>query len=286
MKNPILDKWLKRDYLYGLALADLHIMHATGLAPVDGWVTSTGNVLQPNEAQSYLGECWAHLVDRLPKRLDFLFLVGDMVEGRNPIDQARELSEVDPEFQARAATEVLQPLVDRTSAIFMVAGSDYHAGRGSRNEEALGRMLHTRKKGPFHAPPWRIINVMDDVMFDVAHTQSYMMRYRSTPMERELEFATNRKARARSSMPPIYVIVRAHTHTGYAAYEKEGALVVTLPCFKIQDIYAKKSRTPNRMVPENLGAVGFKVYKEPKDGKLVHTIPYLYEHPEDPPERL
>ena len=288
MRDAILDKWLARDHLFGLAVADTHVMHMCGLAPTDGWVTHTGNVLQPNTAQSYLGECWDHFLDRVPKRLDYLFLVGDIIEGQNKFDQARELCEVDPEFQVRAAEEVLRPLADRATRVVMVAGSTYHEGRGSTGAEALGRALGAVKKGSHYAPLWRhvIPKSNDKVEFDLAHRQSFTIRYAASPMDREMGFALERTARARKLLPDCYVIIRAHTHRGYRVLREDGMVYISLPCWKIQDAYAQKSISPNRLVPDNLGAVGLKIYSEPRDGKLVHTIPYLYEHPEDPPERL
>jgi hypothetical protein len=286
MRDAILDKWLHKDHLFALLIADTHIMHMCGLAPVDGWVTHTGNVLQPNTAQEYLGECWAHFLDRIPKRFDYLFLAGDIIEGQNKFDQARELCEVDPEFQVRAAEEVIGPLAERAANTIMVAGSDYHEGRGSTGAEALGKALGAVKKGPHYAPPWRVIVINDKVEIDLGHRQSFTIRYAATPMEREIGFALERSARARKLLPECYVVVRAHTHRGFRVLREHRQLSISVPCWKIQDIYAQKSISPNRLVPDNLGAIGLKIYNEPKEGKLVHTIPYLYEHPEDPPERL
>jgi hypothetical protein len=161
MKVP--ERWLRRDHHFILAVADTHVLGGCGLAP-RGWVTNAGNKIELNKAQNYLADCFDHLLGAVPRYIDSLFLVGDIMEGKNIFDFGVDLSEVDEDWQVRGAT------------------------------------------------------------------------------------------------------------------------VVTVPAFKVQDPFAQGGKTPNRTIPDALGAVGFKVYNEPVDGKLVHVIPYLYDHPDDEPE--
>jgi hypothetical protein len=280
------------DYLYGLALADMHVFSAFGLAPPD-FENSAGNKIQLNRGQSYLLECWIDMLQRrIPKTIDVLFLVGDIVEGQNPAEHARLLSEVDDTFQVRGAHELLIPIVSRVKRnkkgrrnIYMVSGSRYHVGRGYGYEQQLGAFLDSVKRSNFYAPPWRKL-MFGGVYFDVGHHQSFTIRYSSMPLERELEFLMTRMGKKRKALPRDVVIMRAHTHKGYRVWRENGALCISLPCWKLQDFFAASSKTPNRLIPDNLGAVGLKVYREPFNGEIVHPVKILYEHPEEEVENV
>lgn len=275
------------DYLYGLALSDMHAFGAFGLAPPN-FENSAGNRLQLNRGQRYLFECWVDMIkNRLPKTIDFLLLVGDITEGKNPAEHARLLSEVDDTFQVRGASELLTPIVTRVRRnskgsrnVYQVSSSRYHSGRGHVQDQQLGPFIESVKRGNYYAPPWRKL-LIGNVYFDVGHHQSFTIRYSSMPMERELEFLMTRFGKMRKAPPREIVIVRAHTHKGYRVWREDGALCISLPCWKIQDFFAAGSKTPNRLIPDNLGAVGIKIYKEPFNGEIVHPIKILYDHPEE-----
>ena len=267
-----------------LVISDTHVGSAYGTFP-RGFCVSTGAGVSLNSGQDYLLECWEHFVSRLPEKIEVLVLNGDIVEGQNLAEQCRGLIEVDPNFQARAAAKLLEPIVERVAEIdgqkqiYMTRGSRYHVGRGGRTEEVLGLILQAMK-GPHGAytQPW-IHLPMDDVLFDIAHRQSFTIRYRSMPLEREISFFLERVGRRREAPPNHLVIVRSHTHSGYRVYEEQYRMAISTPCWKLQDDFAQTSITPNRMFPDNIGSVGFRVYPEETDGKRVQTIPYLYSHP-------
>jgi len=269
------------EYRYILMLADLHVGHAFGMMP-DGYTNSAGNGIELNVAQRYLWDCWQDLLEKLPQRIDTLLLVGDMVEGQNVAEEARGLSEVDPFYQINAAAEILAPVVSRVPVVgdnrnvYIVAGSKYHVGHG--REHLLGKRIQAVPRNGRYAPMWRHI-IIDDVLIELAHHQSFTIRYATMPLEREYGFELERTGRRREALPPEVVIVRAHTHKGYRAVEERGALCVSLPAMKLQDDYAAGSKYPNRLVPDNLGAAALKIYREPVDGYRVHPARFLYDHP-------
>lgn len=267
-----------------LCLADLHLFHACGMIPRD-YESNSGNTILPNIGQEYLLECWDHLLRKqLPSKIDGLFLVGDILEGQNLVEEARELSETDPLWQATGGAEFLEPLAKRVRKhkkrrnIYMVGGSRYHSGIGARIEEQLGGIIGAHKTNGYHAPPWRNIDI-DDVLFDVAHHQSFTIRYRAMPLEREYGFMLERVGRTQGVIPDTMVLVRAHVHKGFAVWWENGAWCISLPSMKLQDRYAQSSKYPNRLFPYNLGAVGIRVFKTPVDGVRIRVVPYLYDHP-------
>lgn len=260
-----------------LIVSDTHIGGAFGSFP-SNFKTSTGSILSLNRGQQYLLDCWKDILKRIPKKLDLLIINGDTVEGQNKFVMARNLSEVDPLWQVRAAEQWYMPLVKRAKETIMTVGSTYHSGKGGTYEELLAERLGARKKNNRSASAWWRFYFPgeDGHYFDVAHRQSYTIRYRSMPLERELDFLLNRFARKRMSPPKKIIIIRSHTHTGFRVWEENWATVISTPCMKIQDAYAQTSISPNRIIPDNLGVVELKI-----NGDELRIIPHLYEHPEE-----
>jgi len=290
-----------------LALGDLHSFHAVGLTPKDFQI-STGLVLPLNFAQEYAYECWLDCLERLPERIDVLTLNGDLAEGQNLAQEARLLSEVDPTFQSRGVSHLLRPIVKRVPFhnlsenpfiivggemylrddpdierhIYMQQGSNYHTGRGAAIEERIGETLHARKgKDGHYVQPWRSSLFIDDVMFDIAHNQSVVSRYRSMPLDREIGFMLERIGRAwikglLPKRPKKIVIIRSHAHYGFRVLREENIIAISLPSWKQMDGFISRGKMVNRYVPENIGCVGFWI----QGGEVEIVDDYLYPHPQ------
>lgn len=268
-------------HLYGLALSDTHILAATGLAPKE-FRSSTGNYYLLNDYQKYLYECWQHMLENLPPQLDFLILNGDIVEGRQPAQLALELTDQHPLFQGKAAVKLLEPLVERVDGpIIMARGTEYHVGDAGMFEEFVGEQIGAEESGGYRAQLWPKF-FLGNVYFDVHHEQSYTIRYRSMPLEREVAFMAERYGKDRRAMPETIVMIRSHTHVGYKLWCEDGIYAISTPAFKLPDSYAKGGKTPNRMVPENIGAVGIYIFDEPFMGRRVHIDKrFIYDRPKE-----
>jgi hypothetical protein len=230
------------DPMFVLVLIDLHVGGTCAMMPAD-FRGSTGARVSLNSGQLYLLECWEHFKKSLPQTIDALVINGDAVEGQNYADEARYLTEVDPSFQARAAAQLLAPLldlvpdIDGKKHVYMTRGSRYHVGRGGNPEEMVGAAINAIP-GPDgrHARSWlHLSNLTRGVAFDIAHHQSYTIRYRGMSLEREIGFYLERVARQGDVPPDNLVIVRSHTHVGYRRYEEDGRMAVSTPCWKLQD---------------------------------------------------
>jgi hypothetical protein len=103
------------------------------------------------------------------------------------------------------------------------------------------------------------------------------------PLEREAEFMMVDRYRRCIEKPKMTVIMRAHNHVGLREWwEDAETLCISIPAFKLMDLHAQHSKTPNRWVPSRLGAVGMKVYEEKQPGGYVEIDRrFLYEHPQD-----
>jgi hypothetical protein len=277
--------------LFELVLSDLHAFHMTGLTPRN-FVSSTGATLNLNFVQEYLLECWDDFKAQLPDQIDLLILNGDLAEGQQPAEEARCLMEADPEYQANGVIKLLKPITDRVRIdeygqrmIVVTRGTRYHTGRGGRIEvqvaERLGAIPDSYGRRCW---PW-FTRTVGGVYHDVSHRQSWTIRYRSMPLEREIGFLMERYGRARRKVPEHVVIVRSHTHYGFKVVQEDGITAISTPCWKVQDDFAQTAISPNRYVPEHVGAVGMYI-NPPGTRKRVEVVKYLYAHPQEDSKEL
>ena len=271
--------------MFALIIADSHVGSAFGPFP-DGHTLSSGAKVLLNDGQKYLNSILRHALSVLPQNLDLLVFNGDVIDGNNPAERARYLTEQDPMAQAAAAAELFRPFVDRARRVVVIGGSKYHVGRGYEYEEHFAALVgaDVLDDAGHRVVPWAVLEV-GGALLDIAHHQSFTSRYRATPMEREIGFALERAAR-RGEAPPN-VIIRSHTHTGFRVFDDGRVISISTPPLKLQDWFAASSRMPNRLTPDNLGMIGVRVLGEPSpygmgDGRIV-IARYLYEHPETRP---
>ena len=170
---------------------------------------------------------------------------------------------------------LLKPILERSKLVINLAGTAYHTGKGLQAELTLSALLNLD-----HPYIWYHKNIDKNTYLDIAHRQSFGKRSRASSLESEIGYLLERKARAREILPRQAIIIRSHTHAGYRSIDEDGIIAISTPSWKIQDHFAKVSTSPNRLTPDNLGAVGLRLYDEPVDGNNVTMVKYLYKHPE------
>lgn len=229
---------------------------------------STGSCPRLNRGQKYLNDYWYDIAEKLPP-LDIMILNGDMIDGQQPKSQSRYLCETDPQFQARAALDLLEPYQGKVGVWYCTEGTEYHDGVSGTWTEWLGRELKAVKMGSHYAWDWLLLDIAG-LHFDIAHHQSFMIRYRSTALEREMQFSAMLSETAD-------VIVRSHTHE-YMLLQTpcDGAIqtAISTPAWQLQTHHARTSRFPNRLLSKRLGMVVVTV----EDGE-VSVKPYTFPHP-------
>jgi len=272
--------------LVGLAIGDLHMGSMYAPCPAE-FLTSYDSTHRPNVAQEYLNECWADMCAGLPK-LDFLTLGGDMIDGTQRKSEHASLWEPLPMFQARAAYVMLEPILaklKRGAPVYSVQGSGYHDGEVCEWAEWLGQQVGAIPAGPHYARPWLLVDV-EGVALDVAHRNSTMIRYRSTPLAREIEFAIDRCAKTGERAPSA--ILRHHSHGEYNTVGLGLHVACECPPWQLQSHFAQMSISPNRLFSAYIGSVLVRVYP---DRLADHRRPVvfeelLYPHPHPTRERI
>lgn len=248
-------------------IADLHAGSMFAPWPADADLSTKGRYI-PNIGQQYLNENLARIAREIPP-LDVLILDGDIIDGNQWRNQGRFVVEEDPQFQARAAKKLLEPFVAKSRVIYACEGTQYHDGEVATWSENLAKDLGAIPQDEHYAWDWLLLEI-NGVKFDVAHHQSYMIRYRSTPAERELQF---------SAMLPDSpdVIVRAHVHNYLMLQMPTGRggiqTFVSCPPWQMSSHYCHTSTIPNRKVELVLGMVVIDL------DNGVTVKPYVFEHP-------
>ena len=267
-----------------LIVSDLHVGSRWGLFP-SNFQLSTGVTYTLNRGQEYLLSCWLDMQKRLPKRLDILIINGDAVQGQNTREGGRDIIEPDPQWQVRAAVELVQPLAKRAKEIYVTQGSDYHVRPGAEDDEAFAKAIGAiPDEAGHHAWDWLLLDV-DNVLLDVAHHRSVVIRYETMPGEREIQF-DRQVADIKGGSADI--VIRSHSHR-YTFINVDGDLALTTPAWQLQTRYARRSRWPNRWISRLLGGIYLEIEpgkKEPRPqdkGEYIIVRPILYSHPS--PER-
>jgi len=258
-------------------VSDTHVGSAYGVFP-QGFRKSTGEIVRLNKGQRYLGKCWQHVLGVLPPTFDILVLNGDLTDGQNPRQMARDLTEADPEWQGRAAYELLAPLAERAGVVYATMGTTYHTGEAGTFEEQLAERLGAVPDEWGHcARDWLGLSV-EGIKQDIAHAQSSMLRYKSTAAEREIQFEA--LAAVMKEGGTSHIIIRSHVHTYFNLFI-EGTLYVSTFSFQLDSRYARLLKVKNRYLQRHIGVTVLELYPE-RVGKELHVAeikPIYFKHP-------
>lgn len=269
------------EHMNALVIADMHVGSAYGIFP-PGFTLSTGHGAKLNVGQRYLLKCWQHKIKHLPNKLDYLLLMGDLINGSEHKDGGRGLTEIDPEWQTRAAQQLLEPITKRAALIYYLKGSTYHAGVSGTDEERLARTLTTTPdQWGHHSHNWLILNIQG-IYLDLAHHQSVVTRYLNMPLEREIQFA--QMSAADDQRPPVDLIIRAHAHR-YLWLNLDGTLALSCPAWKLQDTFVQRSKLPNRRRSNIIGSTLLNLQPNKRKPATINRADYIqhtllwYRHP-------
>ena len=260
-------------------LADIHVGSMFAPWP-QGFVDSRGAARYLNPGQQYIERIWNEGLKVCPP-LDLLIINGDVIDGEQYRQEKRYLLEPNIEWQAKAAKVLLKPWVDKlrpSGSLYWTRGTKYHESGGSAWVDDMAQKLGAvPNKAGEHTWFWRNMDI-DGVKLDVAHRQSFYIRYRSTPLERELEFDVLVADLKKGSAD---LVVRSHVHRFHTVCVdlRQG---VSTPGWQIQTEFALQSISPNRVGPSRLGFVLLYITPEKKERGLlpIHIEPITWPHPQ------
>jgi calcineurin-like phosphoesterase family protein len=180
-----------------------------------------------NEVQKRLWKKWKEMVREVGK-VDFLFILGDCVEGY-PNDGDIDIPSI--EEQINCAVDLLRMIRLRGDA-FLVYGSGYHVEKDYvvDADKLVGEMLGVRKSGfnlNLEFGKGNIVNL--------GHQVSGYGLNKTSGVSREIVNSLINEA----ELGEVKVILRGHLHI-HILVEWKGKVAAIVPCWKARDSYAEK----------------------------------------------
>jgi hypothetical protein len=230
-------------------VSDLHCGSIFGLLPPD-FRSANEAVIKQNPGQAYLWECWLHAAKWMGA-VDALVINGDIIDGPQPAQRAKECCLTMMQDQGRAAKETVDPLIKETkpNKIYVIQGSEYHDDKSGEAAEgfaeAVGACAYSGLgTGRFSR---EVLDLeIDGVIINFAHGISTSVGfYRATALDREGIFSA--LAGKEAKMPKADCVIRSHAHN-FVHVEHESKHIAISPCWQLQTRFMRKNSV-YRMLP-------------------------------------
>lgn len=200
--------------------SDLHVGSPTGVWP-PGIRHERKFTYRLNPAQRWL---WNRVLESRDPPPDLVFFCGDLMDLAHGVD----LDDIQ-----RAASKVVDAVAGDLPKYF-VEGTTFHE---KWYEGVIGRVSNVKDDKVFDI----LELTFEGRRFNIAHhpESGGGVIYKSTILGRTVMFAAVASAAGKVRMPDV--IIRGHLHH-YALYQDTLSTYVQLPCFCLQDAYARKKR--------------------------------------------
>ena len=265
-----------------VGVSDTHLGDQLALCPPAGVALDDGGWYTPSPIQQQLSAYWHHTFDVwLPGIVGdepwALVHNGDVVEGDHhnswtPISR-------NPEIQAAAALEVLEPIVARAKAgFYVVRGTPAHAGQSACSEEGIAKALGAI--GPVKDRySWDHLKLR----FGEGHLSDWMHhisgsgngRTKANALQAELHDVAYAAGLSGIEVPDIVIRSHRHNYTEMGVKAKPDATGlaktirgVTTPSWQAKNGHCFKAQVARNSVPE-FGAI---CLESTKHGINIHSI--------------
>lgn len=178
----------------------------------------------------YLMECYRDMVAQWPD-IDLLFLMGDLIDGKQRKADGVGLFTADLGEQVRGAIDVLQPLADKCQKIYRVEGTPYHEDFHNALGELDKALDVSRSQQIFD------VDLGSGILNVAHHPAGGGALYMGTKVDKEAVWA--KFATGCGKVPNARWIVRAHCHS-YMFQDTETSTVLQTPCWQLPTAWAKK----------------------------------------------
>ena len=217
---------------HGIIVADPHCGSKVGLTPNPWQITPRrGGFTKRNKwsrVQIDLWQKFLYILGKLPK-LDFVFSLGDLIDGKAKRSGGTELITADVQEQCDMAVEVFETIREyckKSVKIVGVYGTDYHVStEGEDWENEIAYKAGFMKIG---AHEWPSVN---GCVFDLKHHigNSSIPHGRYTAVAREQLW--NNLWAEREEQPKSNVLIRAHVHHYNQIADADG-VAMTMPALQ------------------------------------------------------
>jgi hypothetical protein len=212
-------------------VSDTHCGGSTALSPPT-FETDEGQVIGATKAQGWLWECWGEywsyvygLTKRNKARL-IVIHVGDVIDGDHHATVQALPNVVDQEDMAY---ELLEPPANRADRMFVLRGTEAHAGEAAGNEVRIAARLGAEVL-------WEGMLDIDGTLIDVAHHGRAGKRPWTSGAA---GMATEAQITAlRMGQPMPRYVLRGHNHIIDDSGEKVyGTRAIALPSWQLRTAY-------------------------------------------------
>ena len=252
-------------------MSDLHCGSTVALLPPE-FETQEGQVVRQNKVQQWLWQCWTDATEVWLNKIvgddPFALVVnGDAIEGVH--HGTTQVISPDPTDHRIAAQRVLEPLAERSAAVFVVRGTEVHT-KNSENHLAssLGARPHPDTGMPA-ADRWLIDCAKTRCVF--RHHIGVTSRAYLEASQLSIHLGNEQIEAARVGHPVPRVIGCAHRHR-YGCYDDSRGL-----CF-VSPPWQALTRHGHKVVSAAVTRPGMVLldWREKPDGDLPQVIPCVY----------
>jgi hypothetical protein len=217
---------------YGLFISDTHCGHGTGLTPPQYWQESLKADDPRIRKEAMIRKTIWEFAERLltSRRWDYLFSVGDLVDGKGAANGGIEQITTDRIKQVDMATEALS--LARAKTIRMVRGTPFHTGKEENFEDIIAQRLDAIIKDHLFVD-------VDGTVVDLKHKigGSSIPHGRATALLRSEVWALLWNERGLAPKPDL--IVRGHVHFHLLIKDFQRTRI-TMPCLQWDSQYGKR----------------------------------------------
>lgn len=263
-----------------VVLSDIHAGSTVALLP-PGFKTLEGVKITPNAIQQWLWECWKDLNEWISDVTGgdewALVLNGDLTEGIH--HGTKQIISNDLGDHIEAAIQILSPLADRASKVFVTKGTETHV---SNCEASIGTALGAEMNQEL------LIRAWDRLTLDVAGVRCVFRHHIGTTVRRGLaatqlsiHLAEEQVEAANNGEVIPRVLGCAHRHK-FGKYEDDRGLALVSPPWQMLSRFAHKVVSQARTKP---GAYILD-WRNIEDGDLPYVHKRLYDTPHPQAVRL
>jgi len=207
-----------------LVLADMHV--GSKLAVLH---PQTPGYILHNDAQRYLWQCWQHMLSKLPRKIDIVVSMDELIDGpANSRKKKYGTLITRLEGQRRAVKKLLKPVLNKAEKLYCLIGSEYHTDEWGEASRTLAQYLGADPvftdgnndgddgegdsgDGSEYAC-YNLFLQFGDVILDFAHHASATMVNRLMVLERETRYRKIDNPIPKNVDGEIRGIIRAHSH--------------------------------------------------------------------------
>ena len=198
-----------------VVVSDLHAGSSVALCP-PAIELDDGGVYQYSSYQSELygwwAEFWESWVPRATSGEPYAVVInGDIIDGAHHNTSTLVSSNIAD--QARLAKTLLRPVREKTSRLFIVRGTEAHAGESGREEERIAEELDcVGPRDAVTASHWELQLLLNEHLIDFSHHIGVTgsSAFESSALCRELTNLFTESGQW--NKPPPYMAVRSHRH--------------------------------------------------------------------------